>query len=122
MNVAADRLLSPMVADDSTVPAYVETAPGQLEIGRAYRNRRSHRLAERWIGRAFFWLVDHSLVANALYTRAKLGTVDAAGAAGAAQRPRVDRCQQSAGLLTATRRLWRDGQPAWAASWLDRTL
>ena len=123
MNVAADTLPSPMVADDSVVPAYVESASGKLEIGRAYRNRRSHRLAKRWIGRAFFWLVDHSLMANMLYTRAKLGVrVGGPAAAGSPERPRMDRCEQSAALLTATRRLWRDGQPAWAASRLERTL
>jgi hypothetical protein len=121
MNVAADRLLSPMAADDSMVPAYVETASRELAIGRAYRHRRSHRLAERWSGRAFFWLVDHSLVANALYTRVKLGVVNPA-VDGPAERPELDRCEQSAALLTTTRGLWRDGQPKAAAVRLDRIL
>lgn len=121
MTVAADRLLSPMVGDDSVVPAYVETASGDLEIGRAYRNRLSHRLSERWVGSTFFWLVDHSLVANALYTRAKLGVFNLLDA-GEAAPPVVDPCEQSRVLLTATRGLWRDGEPAPAAVRLDRLL
>ena len=121
MTVAADRLLSPMMADDSVVPAYVETASGDLEIGRAYRNRLSHRLAETWVGRTFFWLVDHSLVANALYTRAKLGVLNPLGADFEASAV-VDRCEQSRALLTATHGLWRDGEPASAAMRLDRLL
>lgn len=117
---AAD-FLSPLMRTDGILPAYVENRNGELEIGRGYRERRSHRLAERWIGRAFFWGVDHSLVLNALYTRVKMGLLPPMSAA-AQPAVATDPCGQADTALATQEQLWRNGAPSWAGRRLERFL
>jgi hypothetical protein len=107
--------------DDGILPAYVENASGELVIGRGYRNRFSHRLADQWIGRAFFWLVDHSRVANALYIRAKLSFLPADEAKAPPTAAR-DTCEELRASVVAQQRLWASGEPHWAARRVDRLL
>ena len=117
----ARDLASPLMANDSILPAYVENSSGELVIGRAFRQRRSHQLADHWIGHAFFWLVDHSLVANALYVRAKLDVVQAAAPAemGAQQ---GETCAAIAAAVAEGERLWGQDVPQGAARRLARFL
>ena len=117
---AAD-LLNEFMRNDRVLPAYVENASGKLEIGRAYRNRLSHRLADQWIGRGFFWLVDHSRVANALYIRARSGFSTAEPARGRPPAPGAV-CDEINASAMAQVRLWAEGEPQWAARRLDQFL
>ena len=113
--------ITPQMIDDRTFPAYVETPSGDLTIGRAYQERRSHRWANQWEGRAFFWLVDHSMVADMLYLRAKLGFAQDApipqryGADG-------DDCASDREALQDMEALFGQRKPEWAARRLDRFL
>ncbi len=119
LSFSVHDFLNPLMADDSILPAYVENEAGDLSIGRRYRDRRSHRLAQGWLGRAFFWAVDHSLVLNALYIRAKLGLVPASATT---QEASQDPCETVRAGLAAQERLWNEGEPAWAARRLERFL
>jgi hypothetical protein len=113
--------LNPLMRDDGILPAYVDTPSGDLAIGRAYRKRRSHVLAEGPIGRAFFWAVDHSLVLDFIYVKAKLGFFQSPPEAGAPSRL-VDRCAASRDNLSNLDKLFGAGEPQWAARRLDRFL
>lgn len=119
---AAD-FLNQMMRDDRVLPAYVDTPSGDLAIGRSYRERRSHRLAETWIGKAFFWSVDNSLVLNALYIRLKQGFLlqqqDPGTRAATAS---VVGCDAVMPVLSQAEQLWIKGEPLWAARRLDRFL
>jgi hypothetical protein len=115
------NFVSPMMADDSTIPAYVENPSGQLAVGRAYRDRRSHRWADQWQGRVFFWLVDHSLVADMLYVRATLNTAKGAPAVALDAAP-VGDCANETKALEDLERLFGAAEPKWAARRLDRFL
>jgi hypothetical protein len=111
---------APMMADDSIVPGYVENASGELVIGNSFRERRSHRLADRWIGKASTWIIDHSLVAAALYGRVKLGSVDAGSRDMAGHG--LATCPALAENLAPDERLWAKGEPQEAARRLGRLL
>ncbi|MBZ0217705.1 MAG: SGNH/GDSL hydrolase family protein [Fimbriimonadaceae bacterium] len=109
-------------ADDSTFPAYVDSQQGDgLTIGRSYRERRSQRLLDGWIGGAFFFIVDHSRIANVLYTRQKIG-LDGGVPAGVAGRTEDDHCGKLVPYLDSTITLWRDGRPERIRRRLDRFL
>ena len=117
----ASDFLNNFVRNDRLLPAYVEDASGKLVIGHMFRNRRSQRWANRWIGRAFFWLVDHSRVIDALYIKVKFGFMqEEQGRATptAVQSP----CVAEHALLLKKQELWQDGEPHWAARRLARFL
>jgi hypothetical protein len=117
---AAD-FLNPLMRNDHFLPAYVDTPSGDVAVGRSYLERRSHRLAETWVGQTFFWIVDHSLVANAIYTRLKLRLLPdlPTGVTSAAAR---NVCAELRDNLDAQSRLWGAGEPAWAARRVNRFL
>ena len=117
---AAD-LLNEFMRNDRVLPAYVENASGELEIGRGFRNRRSQHLADLWIGHAFFWLVDHSRVANALYIRSKFGFLPAVITKAPAAAAR-EVCGELHANVMAQQLLWANGEPHWAARRVDRLL
>jgi hypothetical protein len=117
---AAD-FLNPLMRSDSILPAYIEGANGELVIGRGYRTRRSHQLVDGWIGRAFFWGVDHSLVLNSLYTRVKLGLIPTMPG-GAHPAVAADPCSQVNADLISQEQLWGSGEPSWAGRRLERFL
>lgn len=121
MLTSASDFLATLTADDSVLPAYVKDSSGNLVIGRAYRERRSHRMAERWPGRLFFWLVDHSLVANMLYLRMNLGLLpdSLAPRRGSAAE---DQCAPARSNLEKLDALFSAGEPQWAGTRLNRFL
>lgn len=118
---AASDFLNSLMRNDRFLPAYVDDSSGNLVIGRSYRSRSSHRLADRWAGRAFFWVVDHSRVANALYIRAKTGFLS--GESIKAARPSGNEsCKELRESALEQQRLWIEGEPQWAARRVDRFL
>jgi hypothetical protein len=119
MLASAADFVAPLIRDDSAAPAYVEDSFGNLVIGRAYRDRRSHRFADRWPGRLFFWLVDHSLVADMLYLRFNLGFFPPGAPARAAV---PDQCAQARSSLEQLDALLSRGEPQWAGRRLDRFI
>jgi hypothetical protein len=117
---AISDFLNDFMRDDRVLPAYVEDSAGDLVIGYKFRNRRSQYLADRWVGRAFFWLVDHSRLIDALYIRAKLGFLNTEQAAA----PRIagdSTCSDQHSNLVALDKLWH-GEPQWAARRMDKFL
>lgn len=118
---AAD-FFNELMRNDGILPAYVENTSGELVIGRGYRNRRSHRLADQWIGRAFFWLVDYSRVADALYIRAKYGFLPVDQAKAPPPVAAREACGEIRANIMASQRLWASGEPHWAARRVDRFL
>ena len=117
---AASDFLNRLMRTDTVLPAYVDRPSGDIEIGRSYRQRLSHRLAERWPGRLFFSVVDHSRVANAIYIRAKQGFT----LGDAAKAPPVDGngCEGPHENVQRQLKLWVEGEPQWAALRIDRFL
>jgi hypothetical protein len=117
---SASDFLNEFMRDDRVLPAYVEDPAGNLVIGHKFRNRRSQHLAELWIGRAFFWLVDHSRLIDALYIRAKFGFLTT-------DQPAVPRiagdstCLDQHANLVALDKLWH-GEPQWATRRVDKFL
>lgn len=76
--VNVNQLLTAQMSDDSLNPAYVESADGGLELGGAFRERRSVRYRDKVIGKLFFALMDHSRLARAVYLRRAHGARSAA--------------------------------------------
>lgn len=61
------------LSDDASGPAYVNTNNGELEIGRAYRQLITHRLQDTLPGKLFFWAMDHSRIARAVFLQYRVG-------------------------------------------------
>lgn len=118
---AASDFLNRHMRTDTVLPAYVDRPSGDMEIGRSYRERLSHRMADRWPGRLFFFVVDHSRVANAVYIRTKQGLT--LGDMGKAPQPATgDGCEEMHENVQRLHKLWVDGDPQWAARRVDRFL
>lgn len=61
--------------DDSLFPAYKISNNDSLVIGYGFRNRRSVKYIDTFIGKSFMWAYQNSRVFNAVYTRAKAITM-----------------------------------------------
>ena len=99
------------IADDSLNPAYVEVDNGDLELGYAFRKRRSQRYRDHAIGRVFFFLMDHSRSARAAYLRLKFGQFTG-GDPGARYRHGDESCSEIRLSLENALAFWQERQPA----------
>ena len=116
--------LSTALGDDSKNPGYVLDESGKLTIGYGFRQRRSQRLRDEPIGRLFFWLMDRSRVALAIYAKQRKeigGDVFRPGRVTTVS-PRPSPCELVEAKLADNLDLWRDGRPELQARRLERYL
>jgi hypothetical protein len=64
-----DRFLNGELLNDSYDPGYVSKADGTLVIGYSYRERRSQRLAETWIGKSWVVVYQNLILPRMLYLK-----------------------------------------------------
>ncbi|MFT4560344.1 MAG: hypothetical protein ACI9BW_000078 [Gammaproteobacteria bacterium] len=69
MLININQFRSKEMSDDSINPAYVVHGNGDLKLGYGFRERASQRYRNTWLGRTFFFLMDHSRIARAAYLR-----------------------------------------------------
>ncbi|MEM7465601.1 MAG: hypothetical protein AAF387_01820 [Pseudomonadota bacterium] len=117
--VNARDFLTEELSNDASGPAYIETTDGGFSIGDQYRNSRVHRLKDTAVGRLFFWLMDHSRVARAVFLKYRIGAVDTAPQT---HLPATQTCQQIAQQLLAHARLWSENKPQNRARRIEKLL
>ena len=107
---------------DSQNPGYVVADDGEIYIGFDFRKSRSQRHMNTPIGRIFFWILDNSRIAVALYKRQRKGIWTLDFGAPNQQVEEKSRCDRLSERIEGQLALWRDGEPALRARLLDRYL
>lgn len=106
--VGASDFTNTELSDDTSGPAFVVNQQGELTIGQAFRQLRSHQIKDSWFGTLFFGLMDHSRVARALFLKYKLGATATQPTAASGARPHCANVEQT---LRAHVDLWLNANP-----------
>ena len=118
--IGANDLTNQELVNDSSGPAYTLTGDsGELQIGRAYQNLITHRVQYTWYGQLFFWLMDYSRIARAVFLQYRMGNASFQPAANASWNLN---CASATKLLDQHRLLWINEKPTPNYSRLEKYL
>ncbi len=121
MLIDANQFHTRELFDDSMNPAYVEDSNGGLELGFAFRQRRSQRYRDSTAGEIFFKLMDNSRVARAVYLRYRHGAQMAAATAVSSSKA-TQQCSSTNARIKRHLEFWQARKPSPAVARLERFL
>jgi hypothetical protein len=111
MLVNIDQFSTKEMSDDSINPAYVLDGNGALKLGYGFRARASQRYRRTWLGKIFFVLMDHSLIARATYLRVVQRGHGMLPSISASDRPKTLSCGPIAARLKRIIARWQSDKP-----------